>query len=93
MTKFNQALKSGKLVLDPNAAELIDAVFNDIATVQPEVVSIDDRLDRVKKKLEPFLNNLMLNPKQDIHWPDRDKKIKAFKKELWDIIDGKTTKT
>lgn len=57
---------------------------------KPQVieVTVDDRLERVKKLVLPLINNLMKDPDKDIHWPDRDKKLADFKKKLLDIIDG-----
>jgi len=51
-------------------------------------VTVEDRLERVKKLVLPLINNLMKDPDKDIHWPDRDKKLMDFKVKLLAIIDG-----
>lgn len=57
-------------------------------TFAEEVPEKNDKEDLIKSKIEPFLDNLAKNPDKDIHWPNRDKKIREFKRELWAIIDG-----
>jgi len=42
--------------------------------------------------IEPLIDNLMKNPENEIiKWPDRAKKLKAFKKKLQKIRDGELT--
>jgi len=78
-----------KEVFDP-----ANAVIDDMGIVHVDTSSkveaheVNDKLDAIKRKIEPFLDNLARNPDQDIHWPQRDVKIRQFKRELWDIIDG-----
>lgn len=67
-----------------------DDIFDfGFTTVEPKDIEraedVKNRLDRVIDLIEPFLDNLAKDPQKDIHWPDRDKKIKEFKKRLIDI--------
>jgi hypothetical protein len=54
-----------------------------------EVSSSEDlksRLERVEQMVIPFLDNLAKDPHKDIHWPDRDVKIKDFKRKFLSVI-------
>lgn len=49
-----------------------------------------ERLEKMYKSILPLLENLEKNPEKDyIFWPDRTKKIDAFRKRLNDIYNGK----
>lgn len=51
--------------------------------------SLQAKLDAVHKAILPLLTNLEKNPdKEYIYWPGRDKKIKAFRQKLQDIINS-----
>lgn len=65
-----------------------DFGFTTVEHVSPEQRTAHEtsRLTRVWDMIRPFLDNLMKDPERDIHWPDRDKKIAAFKKRLEDVI-------
>lgn len=53
-----------------------------------EIKSDQEKLEGLRKMIMPLLNNLMKDPDKDyIHWPNRDKKIKAFIKKMNDYID------
>lgn len=64
--------------------------------VEPEDEKVDavtsnifaERLSKMWDTIEPFLDNLARDPHKDIHWPDRDVKIKQFKEKLRAIKDG-----
>jgi hypothetical protein len=80
-----------KDVFDPDTQGIV--LDNDFGIEHVEANRIDPterfvHLEKIKRKIEPFLDNLMKNPEKDIHWPNRDEKISKFKKELWKIIDG-----
>lgn len=48
----------------------------------------EDKAQGVYNMILPLLNNLMANPdKEYIHWPDRVKKIEAFKTKLKKYIE------
>jgi hypothetical protein len=49
---------------------------------------VDARINKILNLIDPLLDNLMKNPDKDIHWPDRDKKIKEFKKKLYETAFG-----
>lgn len=43
----------------------------------------EDKAQGIYNMILPLLNNLMANPEKEyIHWPDRVKKIEAFKVKL-----------
>ena len=47
-----------------------------------------DKLIGLRDMIMPLLNNLMKDLDKDyIHWPNREKKIKAFIKKMNDYID------
>lgn len=47
------------------------------------------RFTKVMERVDAFLTKLAKNPEKDIHWPNRDIKIEEFKKQLYDILDGR----
>jgi len=64
-----------------------DFGFSTVPVHNPHVeTALNDKLEKVKKLIIPFLDNLMKDPEKDIHWPDRDKKLAAFKKKLLKIM-------
>lgn len=53
-----------------------------------EEISPTDKVQGIYNMILPLLNNLMANPEKEmIHWPDRVKKIEAFKAKLKKYID------
>lgn len=51
--------------------------------------ALQTKLDLMYKAILPLLANLEKNPdKEYIYWPGRDKKIKAFRQKLQDIINS-----
>ena len=52
------------------------------------VLSLQEKLDTMYAAIMPLLTNLEKNPdKEYIFWPGRDKKIKAFRQKLQDIMN------
>lgn len=50
---------------------------------------LQKRLELMYKAILPLLANLEKNPdKEYIYWPGRDKKIKAFRQKLQDIMNS-----
>lgn len=60
------------------------------ADYQATIEELNNRLNAMYKSIVPFLDNLCKNPeKSTIYWPDRVKKIQAYKKKLLLIVEGK----
>lgn len=60
------------------------------ADYQEKIEELNDRLNTMYNSIVPFLDNLCKNPeKSTIYWPDRAKKIQAYKKKLLLIVEGK----
>lgn len=61
------------------------------ATSQETIQALERRIRLLYDSIEPFLDNLCKNPeKSTIYWPDRVKKIQAYKKNLQRIVEGET---
>jgi hypothetical protein len=57
---------------------------------QAAIKDLTDRLNIMYNSIVPFLDNLCKNPeKSTIYWPDRVKKIEAYKDKLLSIVEGK----
>lgn len=74
--------------------EEVKQTANDLAVAQADsqetIKELTERLNTVYKSIVPFLDNLCKNPeKSTIYWPDRVKKIEAYKKKLLSIVEGK----
>jgi hypothetical protein len=60
------------------------------AESQAAIEDYQERLNRLYNSITPFLDNLCKNPeKSTIYWPDRVKKIEAYKDKLLSIVEGK----
>jgi hypothetical protein len=60
------------------------------ADSQMAIGDLQERLSRLYNSIVPFLDNLCKNPeKSTIYWPDRVKKIEAYKDKLLSIVEGK----
>jgi hypothetical protein len=60
------------------------------ADSQAAIEDLQERLSRLYNSIAPFLDNLCKNPeKSTIYWPDRVKKIEAYKDKLLSIVEGK----
>jgi hypothetical protein len=58
--------------------------FSDSEEMKTQAV---DKAEGLRKMIMPLLNNLMKNPEKDtIVWPNRDKTIKKFIKEMDDYM-------
>lgn len=56
---------------------------------QTNVEELSERLDLLYRSIVPFLDNLCKSPeKSTIYWPDRVKKIEAYKQKLKQIAEG-----
>lgn len=59
------------------------------ADSQAAIEDLQERLSRLYNSISPFLDNLCKNPeKSTIYWPDRVKKIEAYKDKLLSIVEG-----
>jgi hypothetical protein len=59
------------------------------AESQAAIEDYQERLNRLYNSITPFLDNLCKNPeKSTIYWPDRVKKIEAYKDKLLSIVEG-----
>jgi hypothetical protein len=59
------------------------------AESQAAIEDYQERLNRLYNSIVPFLDNLCKNPeKSTIYWPDRVKKIEAYKDKLLSIVEG-----
>lgn len=59
------------------------------ADSQAAIEDLRERLSRLYNSISPFLDNLCKNPeKSTIYWPDRVKKIEAYKDKLLSIVEG-----
>jgi hypothetical protein len=68
------------------ARELETAHADDQAAIE----DLQNRLNLMYNSIVPFLDNLCKNPeKTTIFWPDRVKKIEAYKDRLLSIVEGK----
>lgn len=57
---------------------------------QAAIEDLQNRLNLMYNSIVPFLDNLCKNPeKTTIFWPDRVKKIDAYKDRLLSIVEGK----
>ena len=82
---------------EAEANETIQKVSSEKQTLEEELVdtkvAVDDlqsRLNLLYNSITPFLDNLCKNPdKSTIYWPDRVKKIEAYKDKLLSIVEGK----
>lgn len=60
------------------------------ADSQAAIEDLTERLNTMYGSIVPFLDNLCKNPeKSTIYWPDRVKKIQAYKAKLLSIVEGK----
>lgn len=79
------------------AEETIQKVSNEKRTLEEQLadtkLAVDDlegRLNLLYNSVVPFLDNLCKNPdKSTIYWPDRVKKIEAYRDKLLSIVEGK----
>lgn len=79
------------------AEETIQKVSSEKKSLEDELadakVATDDltyRLNLLYNSIVPFLDNLCKNAdKSTIYWPDRTKKIEAYKDKLLSIVEGK----
>ena len=56
---------------------------------QAAIEDLQERLNRLYNAITPFLDNLCKNSeKSTIYWPDRVKKIEAYKDKLLSIVEG-----
>jgi hypothetical protein len=66
---------------------------DELESVQSSIAnqaSSDERLEKMYKSILPLLDNLEKNAEKDyIYWPDRIKKIAAFRKRLNQIYNDK----
>lgn len=82
---------------EAEANQTIQKVSSEKQTLEEELVdtkvAVDDlqsRLNLLYNSITPFLDNLCKNPdKSTIYWPDRVKKIEAYKDKLLSIVEGK----
>ena len=56
--------------------------------IETKFKDLEDRLERVKSMVLPLLHNLQRDPDKDIHWPDRDVKLKQFEERFLNAING-----
>lgn len=62
---------------------------SEIQVNQETAAELQQRLNSLFNAVEPFLDNLCKNPeKSTIYWPDRVDKIKQYKKNLKQIVEG-----
>jgi hypothetical protein len=67
--------------------KLDDDDFGFSFTTTEELTPVD-KAQGIYNMILPLLNNLMANPEKEyIHWPDRVKKIEAFKAKLKKYIE------
>jgi hypothetical protein len=67
--------------------KLDDDDFGFSFTTTEELTPVD-KAQGIYNMILPLLNNLMTNPEKEyIHWPDRVKKIEAFKAKLKKYIE------
>lgn len=60
-----------------------------IEQIEIPTVPEDTRAQEMYDTIIPLINNLMQNPEIDtIKWPNREKKLEAFKKKLTKILKG-----
>lgn len=59
------------------------------SSVSSEEINLSEvKLNKVVEMIMPLLNNLEKDTKDYIYWPNRQEKIKEFKKKLYDIINS-----
>ena len=57
--------------------------FADSEEILTKTIQAEDRVQGLRNMIMPLLNNLMKNPEKDtIVWPDREKRIKKFIKDM-----------
>lgn len=63
---------------------------NEIHQLSTESTKYKNKMEQLYKAIIPLLDNLAKDSDKNpyIHWPDRDIKIKEFKKKLETIIKG-----
>lgn len=64
-----------------------DFGFTMVEKITANKITVDPRMEAIKKLVFPFLDNLMKSPEKDIHWPNRDVTIAAFKAKLIKVMD------
>jgi hypothetical protein len=82
---------------EAEAKETIQKVSSEKKTLEDQLAdsqvaagNLEYRLELLFKSIAPFLDNLCKNPdKSTIYWPDRVKKIQAYKDKLLSIVEGK----
>lgn len=57
--------------------------------LQSKVLELNSRLEALHAAVIPLLDKLCQGGEKDIHWPNRAKQIKTFKKKLTEIVEGK----
>jgi len=62
------------------------------ATTSDQVTELQGRLRKVKELVIPLLENLMIDPKRDIHWPNRDEVIGKLKDQVESICNSENVK-
>jgi hypothetical protein len=82
---FNKSPKSKKdaEILKINTEDDFGFTFKE--QIPASSVDWEEKFNRLKELVMPLLKNLAKNPDKDIHWPDRDKKIKEFIKKIQEI--------
>ena len=57
--------------------------FTDSEEMLSKATQAEDKVQGLRKMIMPLLNNLMKDPEKDtIVWPDREKRIKKFIKDM-----------
>lgn len=82
---------------EAEAKETIQKVSSEKQSLEDQLtdtqVAVDDlqyRLNLLYNSITPFLDNLCKNAdKSTIYWPDRVRKIEAYKDKLLSIVEGK----
>jgi hypothetical protein len=91
MAKFMKDWDFGFSAVDEDELKQLTGALEkqeEVEELSLTVTDLHERLTIVNKMISPLLHNLASNPdKQYIFWPDRSKKISAFKNALDDVFD------
>jgi hypothetical protein len=69
--------------IDLNENDDFGFTFTDSEEMLSKTAQAEDKVQGLRKMIMPLLNNLMKNPEKDtIVWPDREKRIKKFIKDM-----------
>jgi hypothetical protein len=75
--------------IDLNENNDFGFTFTDSEELTAKAVQAEDKVQGLRKMIMPLLENLMKNPEKDtIVWPDRDKRIKKFIKDMDKYINS-----